>query len=572
MSPRHELDSRSVDANADLDMIMQKNVRKLRMKHIAKKKQQHPHSTAPLQPLGNLPTLSPTKDKRHHKPHQTFSKKQLFDEKENSDVAPSHPKQHHEYAAPVEEKHRRNITIFDCAKIVNNKGRVMTHEEFDLVSSSPSSVSSSACSTTCSSMSPSPSSLGKKSSSLKLTKKAMKQPKTTTSEMLRQMAWEQMVLEIMCSLLPEIDVLSELNRTLVQGSRAAASIESSSMDLVGFQQQLHYHLNALHIDNTDLPPPFTSGAKLVDLYVTKSLVQSIVFGLMTVSDKRAQGSLSAISMSIFEHVPSLRHDMLLAIECTAAEFYNLPDSVNPKTFNVDGMVHLTGAIVRFQHDLSMQTQQNIFDDDDDEDSVNVSSTNMTPTDEDDTIYEHAVRILALFCRAWSCCGAATTAASSADAVFSANANLASNPTVKALIASVQLLAQVSPHHGLAFLSDTLLRRWPSRNTSRQLLFLRLIPMLLVQLASAQVYMESFTKVVYDSFDRIQRCIVAPHVLVAREACALCDDLHLIRLFLLRDKALLDTVTTALHVNAHHHWNKQIQALSDDHFDSMLDLA
>ncbi|ETV98655.1 hypothetical protein H310_08767 [Aphanomyces invadans] len=563
MSPRNDPDSRSIDVNADLDMIMQKNVRKLRMKQVAKKKH-HVHSTAPLQPLGNLPTLSPTKDKRHQKLHHTFTKKQLFDEKDN-DVG-THTNHHHESATPVEEK-RRSITIFDCAKIVNNKGRVMTHEEFELVTSaSPSSISSSA-GTVCSSASPSPSSLGKKTSS-KLSKKAIKQPKTTTSEMLRQMAWEQMVLEIMCTLLPEIDVLSELNRTLVQGGRAAAA---ASMDLMAYQQQLHYHLNALHVEDAELPPPFTSGAKLVELYVTKSLVQSIVFGLMTVADKRAQGALSAIARSIFEQVPSLRHDMLLAIECTAVEFYNLPNTVNSKTFNVESMVTLTGSIIRLQHERSMQTQQSMFDDMDDEDDVEISVMYLAPTEDDQAIYEQAKRILALFCRSWSCSGAVNST-TVADAVFSASANLASNPTVKALIASVQLLAHVSPLQGLSFLSESLLRRWPIRNTSRQLLFLQLIPMLLVQLATAQVYMESFTKVVYDSFERIQQCIVAPHILVAREACALCDDLHLIRLFLLRDKALLDKMTTALHVNAHHHWNKQIQALSDDHFDSMLDLA
>ncbi|KAF0694876.1 Aste57867_14277 [Aphanomyces stellatus] len=563
MSPRIDLDTRG-DANADLDMIMQKNMRKLRMKQVSKKKQSHhtPSSSAPLQPLGNLPSLSPSKDKQRRDTKASF-KKQLFNEKDGDAVADKST--YDMSTSPAEEK-RRSITIFDCAKIVDTKGRVMTHEEFEMVSSSPSSVGSS-CSTLCSSASPSSdSSLGKSKSKKLFSKKSIKSSKASTSEMLRQMAWEQMVLEIMDCLLPEIDVLSELNRTLVQ-SRVTAS--EASIDLVGFQQQLHYHLDALHKDDAELPAPFTSGSKLVSMYVNKALVQSVTFGLMTVTDKRARVALGSISIAIYQHVPDVRSDMLQAIECCAIEMYNLPESVNMKTYNVESVVHLAGAIVRFQHELSVQVQQSLFEDD-----LDVGAF-VPPTDDDNAVYDSVKRSLALFCRAWSC-GSVSPANSSSmtspDALFTASANLASNSTVKSLLASVQLLAHVSPHHGLAFLTESLLRRWPTRNTARQLLFLRLIPMLLVQLASAQVYMEAFTKAVYDAFSRIQQCILSPHVLVAREACALCDDMHLIRLFLLRDKALLDKLTTALHVNANHHWNKQIQALSDDHFDSMLDLA
>ncbi|CAK4081496.1 unnamed protein product [Aphanomyces euteiches] len=536
MTPRNDLDSR----DADLDVIMQKNARKLRMKQIAKKKPTQ-------QPPGHGPILSPARDKRRDsiKIRDSFSKKQLFDDDE--------PVMNDSFdKCPVEEK-RRSITIFDCAKLVDKKGRVMTQKEFEMASSPSSS-----CSTTCSSVSPSPeSSLGK--AAKKFSKKGMK-TKPTTSEMLRQMAWEQMVLEIMCCLLPEIDVLSELNRNLVRSA-------PESMDLVGFQQQLHYHLNALHQQDADLPPPFTSGNKLVELYVNKTLIQSIVFGLMNVTEMRARASLGAISMAIFQHVPERRQDIIQAIECCAVEYFNIPETVHMKAFNVESMILLTGSIIRFQHELFMDMQQSMFDDMDDD-----CTRFLSPTDEDITVYDSALRILSLFCRSWSCGVSPTTAATAADAIFTASANLASNSTVKALFATIQLLAQVSPHHGLDFLSKSVLRRWPLRSTARQLLFLRLIPMLLVQLASAQVYMESLTKVVYDAFDRLQQCIRSPHVLVAREACALCDDLNLVRMFLLRDKALLDKLTTALHENAHRHWNKQIQTISDDHFDSMLDLA
>ncbi|OQR82195.1 hypothetical protein THRCLA_11058 [Thraustotheca clavata] len=255
-----------------------------------------------------------------------------------------------------------------------------------------------------------------------------------------------------------------------------------------------------------------------------------------------------------------------AIEASAIELYNLQES-QPQGLSMDGMVHLVNNIIQYQHKMATEAHENIFDDMDD------GVYNQQVSDEDNSVYESAKRCLAMFCRSWSLTSVSNHEKypTSGDSSFSGSANLCSNSTVKAIVACAQTLAKVSPLQGLDFMISCLLRRWPSRCTSRQLLFLRLISVLLVQLASANFYMDRFAQAVCDAFQRIRQCILSPHILVAREACSLCDDVHLQHLFLLRDKCLLDMVSTALHDNAKFHWNKQIQSLSDDKFDAMLDL-
>ncbi|OQR87587.1 hypothetical protein ACHHYP_08513 [Achlya hypogyna] len=540
MTPRTD-DARSMDAQADVDFLMQKNMRKIRMKAITKKK-----GSLPTHPLAPFPTISPKDKKRESKAH--VLKKDFF-----AHEAPAAKIVDAETIVPASPE-RRSITIFECAKLFNDKGQVLTPQEFEL--------GGSPCS-----MSPSPSSdygsfgsLGRKSK--KLHKKSLKTKPLSTSQMLREMAWEQLMLELMTALLPRIDVLSELNRNLVVSSA------SKAMDLVAFQQQLSARLLQLHNEESELPPPFTPAAKLVQKYINSNLVQLMAYEFMKVKDARAATAHSDILLAIYDTVPALRFDVLNAIEAAAIELYNLQGASGSSLpgVSMDGLVTLVGHIVRYQRDAAVRNHETLFDDMDD------GLDDVPESDDDAAVYASAKRSLTMFIRSWSLTSVATNEKYPADSAFSGSANLASNPTVKALVGSVQSLTQASPQQGLDFLMSCLLRRWPSRCTSRQLLCLRLIAVLLVQLASANVYMELFPRAVYDAFQRIRSCILSPHVLVAREAGALCDDVHLQHLFLLRDKTLLDMVSSALHDNAKLHWNKQIQAQSDDRFDAMLDLA
>ncbi|KDO23084.1 hypothetical protein SPRG_11928 [Saprolegnia parasitica CBS 223.65] len=539
MTPRTD-DARSMDAEADLDFLMQKNMRKLRMKAVAKKKSAMNVPTHPLTAHA-FATISPKDKKREPKSH--VLKKDFF--------AVDVPKPHATETSSPDEK-RRNITIFECAKLFNDKGQVLTPQEFEL--------GGSPCS-----MSPSPSSdygsfgsLGRKSK--KLHKKSLKTKPLTTSQMLREMAWEQLMLELMTALLPRIDVLSELNRNLVV-SRSPG--KPGHMDLVAFQQHLSARLLQLHTEETELPAPFTPAVKLVQMYINSSLVQHITYEFMKIKDARAIAAHTDILLAIYDTVPGLRFDILNAIEAVGIELYNL-QATSPQGLSMEGVVNLLGHLVRFQHDLSVQSQENMFDDMDDEGPAS--------NDDDMAVYESAKRSLSMFCRSWSLSTVSTNEKYPGDSSFSGSANLASNLTVKALVSTMTALTKASPHQGLDFLLSCLLRRWPARCTSRQLLFLRLLAVQLVTLASANVYLELFPKAVFDAFHRIRLCILSPHVLVAREAGGLCDDLQLQHLFLLRDKTLLNMVSSALHDNAKLHWNKQIQSLSDDRFDAMLDLA
>ncbi|EQC36110.1 hypothetical protein SDRG_06227 [Saprolegnia diclina VS20] len=530
-----------MDAEADLDFLMQKNMRKLRMKAVAKKKSAMNVPTHPLT-AHSFATISPKEKRREPKPH--VLKKDFF--------AVDVPKLHAAEASSPDEK-RRNITIFECAKLFNDKGQVLTPQEFEL--------GGSPCS-----MSPSPSSdygsfgsLGRKSK--KLHKKSLKTKPLTTSQMLREMAWEQLMLELMTALLPRIDVLSELNRNLVV-SRSPGK-PGQTMDLVAFQQHLSARLLQLHTEETELPAPFTPATKLVQMYINASLVQHITYEFMKIKDARAIAAHTDILLAIYDTVPGLRFDILNAIEAVGIELYNLQAS-SPSGLSMEGIVNLLGHLVRFQHDLSVQSQETMFDDMEDD--------GLASSDDDVAVYESAKRSLSMFCRSWSLSTVSPNDKYPGDSSFSGSANLGSNPTVKALVSTLTALTKASPHHSLDFLLGCLLRRWPARCTSRQLLFLRLLAVQLVQLASANVYLEHFPKAVFDAFNRIRLCILSPHVLVAREAGGLCDDMQLQHLFLSRDKTLLDMVSSALHDNAKLHWNKQIQSLSDDRFDAMLDLA
>ncbi|KAF0717251.1 Aste57867_2402 [Aphanomyces stellatus] len=356
----------------------------------------------------------------------------------------------------------------------------------------------------------------------------------------REITCEESFLDMLGHLLPQINVLAQLHRLVALGTKSPPDV-SDKFDLIGFQAQLSYHLCQSKLPTYYSPSPRTE----VDKYITKTFVHSIVYGLMTSQEQRTRRALGSICITVFQHAPAVRRHLLQEIEFTAAEYLNWEHS--KLDFNVESMVRLIGAIVRLTHN----TERHKMD-----------------GQERSAIYDSAQHILSLFCRGWSCTFPAFTCA-----VLSANTNAATNPAAKALVASTQWLVHASPVNGLAFLSGTLLRRWPSRDTTRQLIYLGLIPMLLVQLTTiAGRHMEGLNEVVHAAFARIQSCINSPHLLVAKQACELCDDLNLVGLFLLRDRALLDMLMSAHEQNISTHWSKHIQALSEDHFDSLSDLV
>ncbi|OWY99672.1 hypothetical protein PHMEG_00029292 [Phytophthora megakarya] len=466
-----------------------------------------------------------------------------------------------------QEEHRREarpLTLFESARIFNESGQLLSHDKFDDLGSSPDVVAEGT---------------PKRKFKRRVGRWKHENKHASVQDALHT---DEVVLELLCLLFPDVEVTQELNLLLLGGTQqedvfhfdddddvvdvpAARKPKGSvlDIDLLKFQAALTTMLFSSDTTAQEMPARGTGAETLQEMYFTPQWIAREMLNMVKLN-VLAQYDRFAVVNAIFRSVPDMRSCILAAASMASLAIFQhqglteiTPRNSNKDLVTIKGMIaFLNAAMDVIERDARYNAE--LFGSDDHQIRDNIGG-----------LCSQITRSIRLLVR--SSPGGSGNADSNRNQLekYAECGDSAEATTYRALGDLLNRMAAFSPMHGEEFLRWMLLK-WPQRNVQLELFFVRFTGGLLSQFMQLGLMFPA--DVVHRAFTRIQACIQSTHFLVAQEACNMCGNFQLMSVYLSCDQALREKIASALHENATSHWNKRIREFSDECFDMLLDLA
>ncbi|ETI44039.1 hypothetical protein L914_10757 [Phytophthora nicotianae] len=465
-----------------------------------------------------------------------------------------------------QDEHRREarpMTLFESARIFNESGQLLSHDNFDELGSSPEMIAE-----------------GTPKRKFKR-RVGRRKHETKRTNAVDTLAADEVVLELMCLLFPDVEVTQELNLLLLGSSQhedvfhfdeddivdipAATKPKNGvlDIDLLKFQAALTTMLFSSDCSTQEMPVRGTSAETLQEMYFTPHWIAHEMLAMVKL-DVLAQYDRFAIMNAIFRTISDTRPSILAAAASVSLAIFQhqglsdiSPRDSGKDLVTVKGMIaFLNAAVDVIERDARYNPE--VFGSSDDEIRDAIGE-----------LCSQIMRAIRLLVR--SSPGGSGNSDSNRNQLekYAECSDSAEATTYRAMGELVNRVAAFSPMHGEEFLRWMLLK-WPQRNVQLQLFFVRFTAGLLSQFMLLGLMFPA--DVVHRTFTRIQACIQSTHFLVAQEACNMCGNFQLMSMYLSCDQALREKIASALHENATSHWNQRIREISDECFDMLLDLA
>jgi hypothetical protein len=462
-------------------------------------------------------------------------------------------------------EHRREarpMTLFESARIFNESGQLLSHDNFDELGSSPEMAIEG-------------------TPKRKFKRRVGRRKHELKRANVDTLNADEVVLELMCQLFPDVEVTQELNLLLLGGAPhddvfhfdeddivdipAARKPKGGvlDVDLLKFQAALTAMLFGTEASIEEMPARGTPAEPLLEMYLTPQWIAHEMLAMVKL-DVLAQYDRFAVMNAIFRTVPEMRSCILAAAASASLAIFQhqslaemTPCDPGRDLVTVKGTIaFLNAAMDVIERDARFNTP--VFGSSDDEIRLCIGELCSQ--------IMHAIRLLVR-----SSPGGSGNADSNRNQLekYAECSDSTEATTYRAMRELVNRMAAFSPMHGEEFLRWMLLK-WPQRNVQLQLFFVRFTAGLLSQFMQLGLMFPA--DVVRRAFTRIQACIQSTHFLVAQETCNMCGNFQLMSVYLSCDQALREKIASALHENAVSHWNKRIREISDECFDMLLDLA
>uniref|UniRef100_K3W7S1 Uncharacterized protein n=1 Tax=Globisporangium ultimum (strain ATCC 200006 / CBS 805.95 / DAOM BR144) TaxID=431595 RepID=K3W7S1_GLOUD len=457
---------------------------------------------------------------------------------------------------------RSPMTLFDIASFYNESGNLLSHDNFEELGSSPDVL--------------------KRKPKRRVGRR--KNEKTTKRDDVSHATLnkEEIVLELMGYLLPHLDVGKELNLLFLTNGKHQQQQHGGDvfhfeedeesvgrkqpkpknadleLDVLKFQKvltKLVFEESTVDLPVEILQQQHLAADELAEVLFTEQWIAKSVLEIVKL-DVVAQFDRFAVLLAVFGTMRHRRSAILeiIASACLAIYHHQGIDSLSGQFAAVE-YVSMKGVIAFLAGVLSAMERDFMDSVEMDEETVHAMCEQIS----------HSVKLLLR-----SSPGKARRQDENNQLEkYNEDSDSVEATTYGALGEVLYSLATFSPVHGEDFLR-WMLQRWPTRNVSLQLFFVRFTGGLLAQFMLCGLCFPA--DVVWKAFSRIETCINSPHFLLAKEACSLCGNLPLMDMYLSRNQALREKLASALHENARAHWNERIRELSDEHFDVLLDFA
>ncbi|GLD91897.1 hypothetical protein PINS_up000430 [Pythium insidiosum] len=239
------------------------------------------------------------------------------------------------------QREARTMTLFDCATIFNEAGHLLSHEDFHEMGSSPEVGS-----------------FNRRKTKRRVGRHKVEKKKTDANDRLTP---DEVVLELMVTLLPDVEVTKELNMLFLNRSRHHGGVfdfenddshECSTrkpqncklltVDLLKFQVSLTSMLFEKEDNHHELPASSTSGLDLVDMYITDQWIAKTILNVVKL-DVIAQYDAFAVMLAIFRTIPSRRRSIMKSVVAACLAI-----------FDHQAMEHMTGSTARTRKYVSMK--------------------------------------------------------------------------------------------------------------------------------------------------------------------------------------------------------------------------
>ncbi|GMF09842.1 unnamed protein product [Phytophthora lilii] len=488
---------------------------------------------------------------------------ELDDGRSALSLASSAPSAAHSGRPDEHRREARPMTLFESARIFNESGQLLSHDNFDELGSSPEMVAEGT---------------PKRKFKRRVGRRRHEAKRANVVDALNA---DEVVLELMCLLFPDVEVTQELNLLLLGGGQhedvfhfdeddivdipAARKPKDGvlDIDLLKFQAALTTMLFGTDAAVQEMPARGTSAETLQEMYLTPQWIAFEMLSMVKL-DVLAQYDRFAVINAIFRAIPEMRPCVLAAASSAALAIFQHqglveiePRDASKDLVTVKGMIaFLNAAMDAIEKDARYNPDAFGSNDEQIRDTIG-------------ELCSQIMRAIRLLVR--SSPGGSGNADSNRNQLekYAECSDSAEATTYRAMGELVNRMAAFSPMHGEEFLRWMLLK-WPQRNVQLQLFFVRFTAGLLSQFMQLGLMFPA--DVVHRVFTRIQSCIQSTHFLVAQEACHLCGNFQLMSVYLSCDQALREKIASALHENATSHWNKRIREVSDECFDMLLDLA
>lgn len=456
------------------------------------------------------------------------------------------------------------MTLFESARIYNESGQMLNHDNFDHLGSSPDVTSEN-------------NSNPKRKLKRRVGRHRHEMKRSNAADTLKP---DEVVIELMCVLFPGVEVTHEINLLLLGGAQHddvfrfdeddVDGIPTSKpktgvldIDLLKFQAALTTMLFHSNSSIQKLPSRGALAEALLKLCFTPRWISCEMLAMIEL-DVLAQYDRFAVMVAIFRMIPTLRPSILTAARMASLAIFQHQSLVEIKLYDtkkdlvtVKGMIaFLKEAIYVIEWDARYNV--NVFGNSDDEIHVAISG-----------LCGQMFSTMKLLVRSSpGGCGNVDVSCNQLEK-YAQSSDSAEATSYRAMGEVINRLTAFSWRHGEEFL-QWMLHKWPLRNVQLQLFFVRFLAGLLSQFMMRGLILSA--EVLHRTFSRIADCIKSTHFLVAQEACNMCQNFQLMSMYLACNQALRERVASALHENALHHWNRRIREISDKCFDRLLDLA
>ncbi|KAF1793492.1 Armadillo-type fold [Phytophthora cactorum] len=440
-----------------------------------------------------------------------------------------------------QDEHRREarpMTLFESARIFND------HDNFDELGSSPEMIVEGT---------------PKRKFKRRVGRRKHETKRTNAVDTLNT---DEVVLELMCLLFPDVEVTQELNLLLLGSAQhedvfhfdeddivdipAATKPKCGvlDIDLLKFQAALSTMLFSSDCSIQEMPARGTSAETLQEMYFTPQWIAHEMLAMVKL-DVLAQYDRFAVMNAIFRTISDKRSCILAAAASASLAIFQhqglseiTSRDSGKEIVTVKGMIaFLNAAMDVIERDARYNAE--VFGTSDEEIRDTISG-----------LCGQVMRAIRLLVRSSP----------------GGSGNSDSNRNQLEKYAECSDSAEATTYQFLRWM----LLKWPQRNVQLQLFFVRFTAGLLSQFMLLGLMFPA--DVVRRAFTRIQACIQSTHFLVAQEACNMCGNFQLMSVYLSCDQALREKIASALHENATSHWNQRIREISDECFDMLLDLA
>ncbi|TMW60823.1 hypothetical protein Poli38472_000865 [Pythium oligandrum] len=486
---------------------------------------------------------------------------------DSSSMASSAPEESFLSSSYGSRRGARTMTLFESASLFNESGHLLSHDNFNEMGTSPEIGS-----------------YNRRKSKRRVGRHKQEKAKIETSD--DRLTPDEVVLELMHFLLPDVEVTKELNMLFLGGSRhhgdvfdfddedvdrkakprrnqfgSHAQSKLLEVDVMKFQASLAMLMFGKDDPDHDLPLAGTPADELVEQMITDQWISKAFLRIVKL-DVAAQYDAFAVIAAIFRTLPARRSRVLkTAVTACLAIF----DHQGMKRLNADGVER---PVVSMKGVVSFLSTALMIVEVDSAENIHIFGSHPEEIDEClgvmcDSILD-AVKLLVR---------SSPAQRSKSDdnqlEKYQEDSESVEATTYSAIGELVYRLTSFSPMHGEEFLT-WMLRKWPQRNVQLQLFYVRFMAGVLTQCMSRGIFLS--VPVVSRVFSRIRMCIQSPHFMIAKEASSVCGNIPLVGMYLSNDQTLREQVSAALHENATGHWNDRIREMSDEYFDLLLDFA